>query len=71
MAVVDSNCDPEGIAFPIPGNDDAGRAIQFYCDAVSRAVIDGIARSHGAAGIDVGGLDQPPAEEIPAEAAAS
>jgi small subunit ribosomal protein S2 len=64
VAVLDSNCDPDGITFPIPGNDDAGRAIQFYCDAVSRAVIDGIARSHGAAGIDVGAMESPPAEAV-------
>jgi small subunit ribosomal protein S2 len=67
VAVVDSNSDPEGIAFPIPGNDDAGRAIQFYCDTVSRAVIDGIARSHGASGLDIGALDQPLDEELAAE----
>ena len=42
VAVVDSNSDPAGIAFPIPGNDDASRAINLYCELVSQAVLDGI-----------------------------
>ena len=46
-AIVDTNCDPEGIAFPVPANDDAGRAIALYCDLIARAAIDGIGRSHG------------------------
>ena len=50
VAVVDSNCDPEGISHPIPGNDDAGRAITLYCDLISRAAIDGIERAQGAGG---------------------
>jgi len=53
-AVVDSNCDPDDITFPIPGNDDAGRAITLYCDLVARAAIDGISRAQGDAGIDIG-----------------
>ena len=53
-AIVDSNCDPDNIQFPIPGNDDAGRAITLYCDLISRAAIDGIARAQGQAGIDIG-----------------
>ena len=48
VAVVDSNCDPDGISHPIPGNDDAGRAITLYCDLVARAAIDGIERAQGA-----------------------
>lgn len=54
VAVLDSNSDPKGITHPIPGNDDAGRAISLYCDLVVKAVLDGIERSHGAAGVDVG-----------------
>src|SRR5262245_56655450 len=50
VAVVDSNCDPHGISHPIPGNDDAGRAITLYCDLVARAAIDGIERAQGAIG---------------------
>ena len=50
VAVVDTNCDPDGIDFPIPGNDDAGRAITLYCDLVARAAIDGIERGQAAGG---------------------
>ena len=52
VAILDTNSDPDGIAFPIPGNDDAGRAIQLYCDLIARAAIDGISRSQGAQGMD-------------------
>ena len=64
-AILDTNCDPDGIAFPIPANDDAGRAIQFYCDLVARAAIDGIGRSQGAAGVDLGAAEAPIAEPLP------
>ncbi len=47
VAIVDTNCDPDGIDFPIPGNDDAGRAITLYCDLVARAAIDGLERGQG------------------------
>ena len=46
-AVVDTNCDPDGITFVVPGNDDAGRAITLYCDLIARAAIDGISRAQG------------------------
>ena len=59
VAVVDSNCDPDGISHPIPGNDDAGRAITLYCDLIARAAIDGIERAQGAAGVDIGAADEP------------
>jgi small subunit ribosomal protein S2 len=62
VAVVDSNCDPEGISHPIPGNDDAGRAITLYCDLISRAAIDGIERAQGAVGIDLGAAEEPASE---------
>ena len=62
-AIVDSNCDPDGITFPVPANDDAGRAIQFYCDLIARAAIDGIGRASGDAGIDVGASEAPASEE--------
>ena len=67
VAVVDTNCDPDGIDFPIPGNDDAGRAITLYCDLVARAAIDGIQRGQAAAGVDIGEAEAPPVEELPAE----
>ena len=62
-AVVDTDCDPEGISFIVPGNDDAGRAISLYCDLISKAAIDGISRAHGEAGIDIGEAEAPPMEE--------
>jgi len=66
-AVVDTNCDPNGITYVIPGNDDASRAITLYCDLVAKAVIDGISRGQGER-IDVGALAEPiAAEELPAE----
>jgi small subunit ribosomal protein S2 len=58
-AIVDSNCDPDHITLPIPGNDDAGRAITLYCDLMAKAAIDGISRAQGAAGIDVGAAESP------------
>jgi small subunit ribosomal protein S2 len=63
-AIVDTNSDPDGITFPIPGNDDAGRAVALYCDLVARAALDGISRGQGEAGVDVGA-----SEEVPYEAA--
>jgi small subunit ribosomal protein S2 len=53
-AILDSNSDPAGIAYPIPGNDDASRAIVLYCDLVARAVIDGLSQSQGSAVADIG-----------------
>ncbi|HRY06564.1 MAG TPA: 30S ribosomal protein S2, partial [Hyphomicrobiaceae bacterium] len=64
----DTNCDPDGIDFPIPGNDDAGRAITLYCDLISRAAIDGLERSQQAAGIDIGAAEKPVGEALPAAA---
>ena len=49
-AIVDTNCDPNGITFVVPGNDDAGRAISLYCDLVAKAAIDGISRAQGELG---------------------
>src|SRR6204780_3191835 len=53
-AIVDSNCNPDGIAYPIPGNDDAARAIALYCDLAVRAVIDGLGQQQVATGVDAG-----------------
>ncbi|MCJ8143125.1 30S ribosomal protein S2 [Ancylobacter sp. A5.8] len=66
-AILDTNCDPDGIAFPVPGNDDAGRAINLYCDLIARAAIDGIGRAQGDLGIDVGASEVPMVEDLPAE----
>jgi len=65
-AVVDTNCDPDGITFVVPGNDDASRAITLYCDLVAKAAIDGISRAQGQAGIDIGAAPEPIAEPLPA-----
>jgi small subunit ribosomal protein S2 len=54
VAIVDSNCDPDHITYPVPGNDDAGRAITLYCDLVAKAALDGISRAQGEAGFDIG-----------------
>ncbi|PWB81520.1 MAG: 30S ribosomal protein S2 [Methylocystaceae bacterium] len=62
VAILDTNCDPDGVSYPIPGNDDAGRAIALYCDLVARAAIDGISRSQGFQGVDIGALETPTAE---------
>jgi small subunit ribosomal protein S2 len=67
-AIVDTNCDPKGIAYVVPGNDDAGRAISLYCDLVARAAIDGISRGQGEAGIDIGASAQPAREDLPSAA---
>ena len=66
-AVVDTNCNPDGITYVVPGNDDAGRAITLYCDLISKAAIDGIGRAQGEMGIDIGAAAEPVVEEIPAE----
>ncbi|MCF2523795.1 30S ribosomal protein S2 [Bradyrhizobium sp. G127] len=58
-AIVDTNSDPKGISYVVPGNDDAGRAISLYCDLVARAVIDGISRAQGGAGVDIGAMASP------------
>ena len=64
VAIVDTNCDPDGIDFPVPGNDDAGRAITLYCDLVARAAIDGLARSQQGSGVDIGAMEAPPSEDL-------
>jgi len=70
-AIVDTNCDPKGITYVVPGNDDAGRAISLYCDLIARAAIDGISRAQGDLGIDVGASAAPLQEELPAVPAAA
>ncbi|MEM1345786.1 MAG: 30S ribosomal protein S2 [Pseudomonadota bacterium] len=67
VAILDSNCDPEGVSFPIPGNDDAARAISLYCDLAARSVIDGMASQMGEAGFDLGEMEELPEEEALAE----
>ncbi len=64
VAVLDTNSAPEGIDYPIPGNDDASRAIALYCDLIARAAIDGMTAQLGSAGIDIGAMEESPTEEI-------
>ncbi|VAV95945.1 SSU ribosomal protein S2p (SAe) [hydrothermal vent metagenome] len=64
VAVVDTNCPPEGIDYMIPGNDDAARAIALYCDLVSRAALDGMSAQMGAAGVDIGAMEEAPIETV-------
>jgi small subunit ribosomal protein S2 len=70
VAVVDSNADPAGIQFPIPGNDDAIRAINLYCDLIAAAVFDGISAEIQASGRDMGEVAEPLPEEALAAPAA-
>ncbi len=77
VAILDTNSDPDGIAFPIPGNDDAARALQLYCDLIADSVLDGLAAGQAASGIDLGASEAPIeptlakelTPDVPAEAA--
>src|SRR5436190_3969009 len=59
VSILDTNCNPDGISFPIPGNDDAARAIQLYCDLMADAVLDGLAAGQSALGVDLGAAANP------------
>ena len=59
IAILDTNCDPDGIAYPIPGNDDAARAIQLYVDLIADSVLDGLAAGQAASGVDLGAQANP------------
>ena len=63
IAVLDTNSSPDSIDYPIPGNDDAARAIVLYCDLIARAAIEGMSAQMGAAGIDIGAMEDAPGEE--------
>jgi small subunit ribosomal protein S2 len=68
VAILDSNVSPDGIAFPVPANDDASRAIRLYCDAIAQAATRGNQGAAAASGFDLGAMDEPPAEETLADA---
>ena len=70
IAILDTNSDPDGITYPVPGNDDAARAIQTYCDLIADAVLDGLAAGASASGIDLG-ASEAPVEPMLREAAAA
>lgn len=59
IALVDTNCDPDEIDLPIPGNDDAARSIQLFCDLVADAALDGLAAAQGSMGVDIGASENP------------
>jgi small subunit ribosomal protein S2 len=67
VAVLDSNSSPDGIAYPIPGNDDAMRAIHLYCDLVAASVLDGLQAELAASGVDIGAREQVPEPALPAD----
>ena len=69
IAILDTNSDPDGITYPIPGNDDAARAIQTYCDLIADAILDGLAAGASNSGIDLGASENP-VEPMLAEASA-
>jgi small subunit ribosomal protein S2 len=69
IAILDTNSDPDGITYPVPGNDDAARAIQTYCDLIADAVLDGLAAGASASGIDLG-ASEAPVEQMLREASA-
>jgi len=70
IAVLDTNTDPSGIAFPVPGNDDASRAILLYVNAIADAVINASQGRMANAGYDLGAMAEPVAEPVLAEVAA-
>ncbi len=84
IAILDSNCNPDGITYPVPGNDDATRAIELYCSLFSGAAIDGIEQGAVSSGVDIGAQSEPtpeaaleateeevPQEDAPAEETSS
>ncbi len=71
VAVVDTNCSPDGVDYVIPGNDDAARAISPYCDLAARAALDGMSAQLGAAGVDMGAMEQYTEEQLAADAEAA
>ena len=71
VAMLDSNSRPDGIAYPIPGNDDAMRAIQLYCDLVAGAVLDGLQAELAASGVDIGARAEVAAEAAGADGRAA
>jgi small subunit ribosomal protein S2 len=72
IAVLDTNSDPQGITYPVPGNDDAARALQLYCDLMADSILDGLTEGQAAMGVDIGAAEHPveqalPQAEAPAE----
>jgi small subunit ribosomal protein S2 len=70
VGIVDTNCSPSGVDYIVPGNDDAARAIALYCDLAARAALEGMSAQMGAAGIDLGAMEEASVEEALVEAPA-
>lgn len=70
VAILDTNCNPDGINYPIPGNDDAARAIQLYCDLLADSILDGLAAGAAASGVDLGASAEPVEPALAREAPA-
>ena len=68
LFVIDTNSDPAGVTYPIPGNDDAARAVALYCDLVNKAIIEGISQSQSSSGVDLGEASAPVEEAVAATA---
>ncbi len=64
VAILDTNTDPSGIAFPVPGNDDASRAILLYCNAIADTILDARRGRQAEQGIDIGALEEQPVEPV-------
>ena len=71
VAILDTNSNPAGVQFPVPGNDDATRAIQLYCDLIAGAVLEGIQTQLTDQGVDLGAAEEAPVEEAVAEEASA
>jgi small subunit ribosomal protein S2 len=75
IAIIDTNSDPDVVDFPIPGNDDASRALELYCSLIAKAAIDGISRSSTARGADLGAstevIEEPALQSHQEDAAAA
>src|ERR1700712_6125696 len=69
VAILDTNSDPDGITYPIPGNDDAARALQLYCDLIADAVLDGLTEGQVAMGVDLGAAVEPSEPALRTQAA--
>ncbi|MGB3456395.1 MAG: 30S ribosomal protein S2 [Litorimonas sp.] len=73
VAILDTNCDPSEADIPVPGNDDAARAIQLYCELMADAVLDGMTEAAASVGVDLGAAEAPEemalnmADTVPAE----
>ena len=70
IAILDTNCDPQGITYPVPGNDDAARALQLYCDLMADSVLDGLTEGQAAMGVDIGAAEAPMEPALKTKAAA-